>query len=258
MNAVSKLVYRTAIGSAVILVGLTCLPDVSGADQPSLARGRPQRAKTLDEQLLDDLSSGPVDRRDADDQMAEEEKAGNERGKSETRNLDEDLLDGLEGEDILTPAKENPLVRLNQRMRQVERRIAETKSDEKTQRLQHEISDDISKLIAQAEKQCSQCKKSSSSASSRPRSGEPKPGTKAAEQASDKPAQDSSSRMQDKPIAKVDREKMQAMLKDFWGHLPPHLRQQMEQSANEEFLPKYELEIAEYYRSLLRGQRGKK
>jgi hypothetical protein len=48
------------------------------------------------------------------------------------------------------------------------------------------------------------------------------------------------------------------MLKDVWGHLPPHLRQQMEQSANEEFLPKYELEIAEYYRSLLSGRRDKK
>jgi hypothetical protein len=32
----------------------------------------------------------------------------------------------------------------------------------------------------------------------------------------------------------------------------------MEQSANEEFLPKYELEIAEYYRSLLSGRRAKK
>ena len=47
------------------------------------------------------------------------------------------------------------------------------------------------------------------------------------------------------------------MLKDVWGHLPPHLRQQMEQSANEEFLPQYELEIAEYFRSLI-GRKDRK
>ena len=259
MTAISKLVYlRTAFRSVVILIGLACLPDVRGADQPPSEPPRPRRAKSLDEQLLEDLSPGSVKRQDAGDEMAEEESTGNERAKSEPRSLDEDLLDGLEGEDILTREEENPLARLNQQMRQVERRIAETQSDEKTQRLQHEISDDLNKLIAQLERQCSQCKKSSSSSSNRPRTGQPKPGTKAAEQASDKPAQDSSSRLQDKSTAKVDREKVQAMLKDFWGHLPPHLRQQMEQSANEEFLPKYELEIAEYYRSLLRSPREKK
>ncbi|HWB13053.1 MAG TPA: hypothetical protein VG826_27765 [Pirellulales bacterium] len=192
------------------------------------------------------------------------EKAGkSHRGKSSqpagSRSLDEELLEGIEGEDVSLssePAEENPLVRLNQRMKQVERRIAEAHGDEKTQRLQREISDDLSKLIAALDRQCRQCKKQGS-AGSRSQAGRPKPGTNPAEQASERPVE-SSDELQEKETAKVDRAKMQEMLKDVWGHLPVHLRQQMEQSANEEFLPKYELEIAEYYRSLLSGRREKK
>ncbi|HVA45598.1 MAG TPA: hypothetical protein VNH11_04355 [Pirellulales bacterium] len=176
------------------------------------------------------------------------------------RGLDDELLDGLEGEDVSlssNPANENPLVRLNQRMKEVERRIAVAHGDEKTQRLQHEISDDLSKLIAEMERQCSQCKKSASS-SRRQQTGPSKPGQNPGQQASDKPARDSSARLKEKETAKVDRARMQEMLKDVWGHLPPHLRQQMEQTANEEFLPKYELEIAEYFRSLVGSRRDKK
>jgi hypothetical protein len=44
-----------------------------------------------------------------------------------------------------------------------------------------------------------------------------------------------------------DREQL---LKDFWGHLPPHAREQMLQSHSDEFLPQYELEIEQYYKRL--------
>jgi hypothetical protein len=209
-----------------------------------------QLDQQLDEQLLEDLRPAP------------NERPAN-RGRTEKPRdapLEEELLEGLEGEDVSlssSPAQENPLVRLNQRMKQVERRIAEAHGDEKTQRLQHDISDDLSKLIAALDRQCRQCKKQGSS-SSRAQAGQPKAGTNPAEQASQRPPQDSSDRLEEKKAAKVDLAKMQEMLKDAWGHLPAQLRQQMEQSANEEFLPKYELEIAEYYRSLLSGRRDKK
>ena len=209
-----------------------------------------QLDRELDEQLLEDLSPAPNERPARRDRTE----------KPRDTTLDEKLLEGLDGEDVSlssNPAEENPLVRLNQRMKQVERRIADARGDEKTQRLQHEISDELSKLITALDRQCRQCKKQGSS-SSRSQASQPKAGTKPAQQASDRPAQDSSDRMDEKETAKVDRAKMQEMLKDVWGHLPAHLRQQMEQSANEEFLPKYELEIAEYYRSLLSGRREKK
>jgi hypothetical protein len=253
---------------AAVLLFLTAANYVASAEPASRERAKPRGAKSLDEQLLEELGAAPRRRtarernnaEDAEPEVANREETKPSSNARKPRSLDDELLEGLEGEDVALssdPTEENPLVRLNRRMKQVERRIADARGDEKTQRLQREIAADLSKLIAQLERQCSECKKQSS-ASLRPQPGQPKPGTNPAQQASDKPAQDSSSRTKEKETAKVDRAKMHEMLKDFWGHLPPHLRQQMEQSANEEFLPKYELEIADYYRSLLRGSREKK
>jgi hypothetical protein len=259
---------RSMAWPAAVLLFLIAANYVASAEPASRERAKTRSAKSLDDQLLEELGAAPRERAGREQNKAEDAEPEVANGEDEkpsskarkTRSLDDELLEGLEGDDIaLAPdsSEENPLVRLNRRMKQVERRIADARGDEKTQRLQREIAADLSKLIAQLEWQCSECKKQSS-ASSRPQPGQPKPSTNPAQQASDKPAQDSSSRTKEKETAKVDRAKMQEMLKDFWGHLPPHLRQQMEQSANEEFLPKYELEIADYYRSLLRGSREKK
>ena len=225
------------------------------------------KKQSLDEALLEDLDSSarrPAAPREEPAKRVQpptEEDAQNPEPKEpRKRGLDEDLLDGLEGEDVSmgdNPGNENPLMRLNERMKQVERRIAQTHSDEKTQRLQEEISEDLSKLIAQLEQQCRQCKKSASSAG-RQQTSQSKPASRPGQQPNEKPASDSSSRTQERGTAKVDPAKLQEMLKDVWGHLPPHLRQQMEQSANEEFLPKYEAEISEYYRSLVGGRKVRK
>ncbi|HEX5444135.1 MAG TPA: hypothetical protein VFW87_09920, partial [Pirellulales bacterium] len=175
--------------------------------------------------------------------------------------LDDALLKGLEeGEDIsLGGAKsaDSPLARLNERMREVQRRMAHEQSGEKTQRLEREIADELAKLIEQIKRQARQSARSnaSSSGSSRSQAQQPGAGARPAEQAADQPARDSSDRLRKDKTAEVDAE-YQDLLKDIWGHLPPHLRQQMEQSANEEFLPKYELEISDYFRAL--NQRGKK
>ena len=44
------------------------------------------------------------------------------------------------------------------------------------------------------------------------------------------------------------------MVKALWGNLPERDRQQMVQSFSDEFLPKYELEIEQYYRRLSEEQ----
>jgi hypothetical protein len=41
------------------------------------------------------------------------------------------------------------------------------------------------------------------------------------------------------------------MLKRVWGHLPPRLREQLSSGMAEEFLPKYEKLIEEYYQRLV-------
>lgn len=238
---------------------------------------KPAAKKSLDEELLDDLSEpaaeSPVDK-SANEKSAkpkrnesakpEEPSAGSTKGRDETsgEDLDDALLKGLEeGEDISLdgrPAAENPIARLNERMREVQRRIARAQADEKTQRLEREISDELAKLIEQVERQARKSGQASSSASgsSRSQAKQPGEGAKPAEQSSDNPARDSSDQMRKQKTAKVDNPEYQDLLKDVWGRLPPHLRQQMEQSANEEFLPKYETEISEYFRAL--NQRGKK
>ena len=47
------------------------------------------------------------------------------------------------------------------------------------------------------------------------------------------------------------------MVKDLWGQLPPHAREQLLQSSSDEFLPQYELEIEKYYRRLAEEQQDK-
>ena len=248
----------------VVVLSLAGLAGV-GAAEP-----KDRESKSLDEQLLEDLTTdaerpaaAPPKKSKIEHGEAGEDERTPMSKQPQKRGLDDELLDGLEGEDVSlseNSANENPLIRLNQRMKEVERRIADAQSDQKTQRLQHEISDDLSKLIAEMERQCSQCKKSSSQSPRRQQTSQTNPSQSPGQQATDKPSRDSSARLKEKEkqTAKADAARMQEMLKDVWGHLPPHLRQQMEQSANEEFLPKYELEIAEYFRSLVSGRREKK
>jgi hypothetical protein len=44
--------------------------------------------------------------------------------------------------------------------------------------------------------------------------------------------------------------RLQILLRQVWGHLPPKIRDQMQSGLIEEFLPKYERLIEEYYSRL--------
>jgi len=50
---------------------------------------------------------------------------------------------------------------------------------------------------------------------------------------------------------------MHELMKDVWGQLPQHDREQMSQSAPEQFLPKYELLIEKYYKRLAEQQKDR-
>ena len=63
-------------------------------------------------------------------------------------------------------------------------------------------------------------------------------------------ARDSTARLDSTNAKSVDKGDLEATVKDLWGHLPERSREQMMQSFSEEFLPKYELEIEQYYRRL--------
>ena len=45
------------------------------------------------------------------------------------------------------------------------------------------------------------------------------------------------------------------MIKDVWGHLPPHLREAMQSTFNDKYLPKYEDLVKTYFEALAEKNR---
>ena len=80
----------------------------------------------------------------------------------------------------------------------------------------------------------------------------PKPGKPGA--AGRTAARDSTDRLDSSSAKPVDKGEVNEMVKALWGHLPERSREQMLQSFSDEFLPKYELEIEQYYRRLSEEQ----
>lgn len=280
MPIVIKSQFRSAIWFALVCI---FSPGLALADASSSAGQRPVQAKesadnrTLDEELLEglgiadplaDLEGEAMEPSSADESVTEDHNAsidGRPAGNAETGSadgLDDELMRGLEGgEDVTFGPADNPLVRLNQRMRDVQRRIADAKSDGDTQRLEQDIARELADLIKQAEQACRNCQKkggppsTTKKAGSEPSTREAAAPSETAGEPNDEPARESSERLRKDRAASVDPAERRQLLKDVWGHLPAHLRQQMEQSVNEEFLPKYSVEIAEYYRALVERRR---
>jgi hypothetical protein len=199
--------------------------------------------------------------------------------------LDDTLLEGLGGKTMLelapglrdgqpqpppvvqTPSggkPENPLAAIARRMREVESRISRADCGGQTQQAQQAILVDLNALIQQAKKSCGQCQPSGQ----KPPQGvqQRKPVTQACNKPGDKPGQcqgkpgdkpggsgkaalgQANAKQPDAPHA--DMNEMRALLKQLWGELPQHDREQMLQLPVEEFLPEYESLIEEYFRRL--------
>ena len=175
--------------------------------------------------------------------------------------LDEDLLRNLEGgEDRAAGDAESndPLVRLNRQMRQAEELLRARKSDDPTQKLQDKIVSELEELIKQLQQQQQQQQQSSSSSSSKKQQqtakresvSQPQQQKGSGAKPNPKPARDSSNRVGKAEVKKADPGKLSDLIKDIWGELPARLRQQMMQSSAEQFVPKYELQIEEYFKTL--------
>ncbi len=123
--------------------------------------------------------------------------------------------------------------------------------------VQHEILSDLDKLIAELSKQCqccnSQCQGGPGDQPPKPGRNS-KPGKLAAAGSGRTAARDSTDRLDSSSAKPVDKGEVNEMVKALWGHLPERSREQMLQSFSDEFLPKYELEIEQYYRRLSEEQ----
>jgi hypothetical protein len=228
-------------------------PAAGGVESAASTKEKTDREpRSLDDELLKDL--GP-------DSLPGEDDAAQSSAKkmSDDDPLDRELLKGLDdGEDIGSPGEQNPLARLNKEMREVEALMARRQSGDETRRLQAQIVSELEELIRKAQQpsrgggSSSAGKSGKGSQQTANRRKVTQPGKRQGEGAAagDVAARQSSKRTRDEAAQKPDMANMRDLLKGVWGQLPERQREQMLQSYEEQFLPKYEQMIADYFRSI--------
>jgi hypothetical protein len=232
---------------------------------------KPERREksSLDDELLKDLGPDSADLSETTDGKAEETRQPALKLKNDSAGdaLDQELLKGLgDGEDLGEPGEDNPLAQLNSEMREVESLIARHRAGDQTQQRQAQIVRKLEELIKEAQKQ-RQGGNSSSSGGTNGKGGQqtsnrrdvtqPGKGPAQSQQPADAPARESTKQPREDQVRKPDMADMRDVLKGVWGQLPERQREQMLQSYEEQFLPKYEQMIADYFRSLADEQRQK-
>jgi hypothetical protein len=153
---------------------------------------------------------------------------------------------------------DNPVLDIARKMLDVQSRIAETDVGEKVQDQQRNIIADLDKLIEQAKKKCSGsscCSKSGQCSSRTPGKSKGKTGSKTGTNPNKNPGKNSSPRPPEKKVVKPESGEIRDLVKELWGELPPNIREQMMQNPSEQFVPKYDSMIEEYYRRLSKEKR---
>lgn len=230
-----------AIAAALVL-GLS-----SRAESQSAKEADPKPGP--DAKLIDDLEDDLLRDLPGGDQPADK----NPTAKTKPAAAGEkSLLDDLGvGEDI-GQEPENPLAKVGQQMRSVQARIDQQDTSAQTQEIQKEIVDELSKLIEQTRKQCK-------GGSGKPGAGKQatKGGTGNANgQVRPGPAKESTERVGKPDSQAVDNVAVKDVMRRVWGHLPDKLRDQMQAQLSDQFLPKYEKLIEEYYKRLAEDKDG--
>ena len=148
---------------------------------------------------------------------------------------------------------DNPLLEIGRQMRNVEGLVRQAESGPKTQRLQEQIISDLDELIKKARSSCQQGRPSQDRSAVAPRQAVPqppkKPGT-APGKPNPKPATQSNAQPGNAGAQRPDMDAMKELIKRVWGELPAAQREQMLEWVGEEFLPKYEWLIEQYYKRL--------
>jgi hypothetical protein len=221
-------------------------------------------AKSLDQKLLDDLSTDLLEGLDdlpkrpspAKPPSAQPSNNGNDQSGDPANagaksDLDQKLLQQLgDGEDVELGKPADPFTRIGKRMRTVEDLIGAKNTSAKTQQLQREIVDDLAALIAQVQKQKSSGQQSSGSRNSSQAMRQPGDPNGASDQQNNRPATDSTDQVRNAGESTAEADARRDLLKEIWGHLPERIRQQVQNPFDEQFLPKYEKLIEEYYKRL--------
>lgn len=165
--------------------------------------------------------------------------------------------------------RDDPLARVGRRMRSVEERLLRRAGGGETTDLQRQIVAELDELLKQMSR-----RQSGGGQSNRPapekqgsRRSKPEPGGEQPQQGGanrsgsggqgapgDSPAQDATDALANRAAERPAPADRQELLKDLWGHLPERVREQMLQASMDQFLPKYQLLIEEYFKRLIRGR----
>jgi hypothetical protein len=237
--------YYSSLAVAMLVCGFA---SAFAADPP-----KPSQKSSLDDELLKGLDNDLTRELDDLPSLKPRPKAADKSGDEKSTKLDPAIIDG---EDLGQPGEDqDPFNRIARRMKQVESRIAHDQAGADTQQKQKQIMADLSSLIEKLNQQCQcqggECKpgdKPQDSERSKPGKGSKAGGSKSASN----PARESSDKLRNDPATKpnANAEAIRQNMKDAWGNLPQRLREQMMQTSVDEFLPKYELMIEQYFKRL--------
>jgi len=249
------------------LIVVLALPLATGRAAP--ARAQSKDKPSVDEQLRDRLRAGAMDDVDRElfgprqDQPARKDAPDDRKGPAQGPS--EDMKQKLSRELGAAAVREgdDPRLSIARQMREVESLIAQARSGEPTQQTQEQILAELDKLIQQARKRCRQCNSPDTQSQTTAERKEVKqPGTKPGGgrgKSKSKAARDSTAKPGQSEAKKPELEQVRAMIEEqLWGDLPPRQRQQLLQLPMEEFLPKYESLIIEYFQRLSEEQGRRK
>lgn len=210
--------------------------------------------ESLGNKLLDDLDADPAD----------QSPVSPPSGSPSTKNGEVLPSDNVPQPNAVRPAASAliPLARVQQGMQNAQAMLAQPSVDTRAgtvkmaNAVQHEVVSELDKLIAQLSKQCQSCNGGQCNKPPQPgecnKPGQPKPGSKpsSATARGKSPARDSNDRLDRSSAQPVEKGEVVDVVKHLWGQLPERSRTQMLQTFSDEFLPKYEQEIQQYYRRL--------
>jgi hypothetical protein len=227
------------------LAALASICAASAASVASASNANPDTGtESLGSELLDDLDPGLFGPPQTNPQSA-----------PPAPDFQKRILPGVAdewlGEDI-GQSPERTLAWVERNMHTAATLLPHAESLPRAGEVQQQIVTDLDKLIDALAKKCrsgscqsgGQCNSPSQRSQAAPKPGKPKAGKGTA------PARDSTTRLGRGDPRAVDPGEREELLKQLWGHLPPHEREQMLQSYSDEFLPEYELEIETYFRRL--------
>lgn len=224
------------------------------ASRPPIAQTAPNPARSLEQQLFEDLDANPLApgvKRETTKPIPQTQQGQPPAREGLETQLSRELGEAAVSEDV------DPILDIVQQMQQAQSLIGQAKTGQTTQQVQAGILASLDELLRSAREQQQTAQAGQSNAKGdAPRqtpkqteakpNGKGKPNTNAPKASQPKPGSSGSHR--------PNMAEMNELLKNVWGELPEHQREQMLELPIEEFLPKYELMIESYFKRLSEEQ----